>query len=274
MKKFKVALQLYSIREDMEKDMDAALKRVKEIGYDYVEFARYFGRTAQQVRVLLDKHGLECVSVHQKIDIFAEEGQAAIDFLKTIGAKFCSIPWYDKEKLKGSDEWENTVEIFSKLAGNLKDNDIQLVYHNHEFEFEKAEGKFLLDWIFEEVPGINPQVDTCWVHYAGYNPADYLLKYSGRVSIVHLKDFVCKNLAAGPVYALIDEKGNERTGSREDNGFEFRPVGYGIQNFPDILEAAEKAGADYVVVEQDQSPDRPAMESAKLSREYLKTLGI
>lgn len=277
MSRFKVGLQLYSIREEMEKDMDKALARVKEMGYDYVEFAGYFGKSAEEVRTLLDKHGLECISVHQTYDVFLEDEKASIDYLKTIGAKYCAVPWMGIEKHKGSDVFEQTVEEFNKVGKALKANGITTLYHNHDFEFNKFEGKYLLDWLYETIPAdiLETEIDTCWVHYAGLNPAEYLLKYSGRAPIVHLKDFVCKNLAQGPVYDLIDSDGNSNNaGSQEDNGFEFRPVGSGIQSFPDILDAAEKAGAEYVIVEQDQWYDGDALECAKTSRDYLKTLGI
>ncbi|MEE1013001.1 MAG: sugar phosphate isomerase/epimerase, partial [Clostridia bacterium] len=250
MKKFKIGLQLYSLREEMEKDMDATLKQVKEMGYDCVEFAGYFGHSAEEVRAMLDKYGLECVSVHQAPQLFAEEGQKAVDYLKTIGAKFAAVPWYKKELLAGTDEWENTVKLFESNGKLLKENGIQQLYHNHDFEFNKADDKFLLDWIYETIPAelMQPEIDTCWVHYAGQNPAEYLLKYSGRIDIVHLKDFDCTNLAAGPVYALIDKDGKEQKGSREDNGFMFRPVGSGRQDIPAIIDAAEKAGASILIV--------------------------
>lgn len=276
MKKFKIGLQLYSIREDMEKDMDSALRQVKEMGYDCVEFAGYFGHSAEEVKAILDKYGLECVSVHQAPQLFVDEGQKAVDYIKTLGVKYAAVPWYEKDKLAGSPEWDNTVKMFTEVAELLKKNGIKMMYHNHDFEFNKVDGKFILDWIYDTIPQdlIEPEVDTCWVHYAGYNPAEYLLKYSGRINIVHLKDFTCKNLGGGPVYALIDEDGNEKKGSKEDNGFEFRPVGHGIQDIPSIIEASEKAGASVLIVEQDQSNDRPPMEAAKMSREYLKSLGL
>ena len=279
MKKFKVALQLYSIREDMEKDMDAALKQVKEMGYDYVEFAGYFGKTAEEVKALLDKYGLECISVHQSYDVFLEDAKANTDYLKTIGAKFCAVPWMGVEKHAGSENWEQTVKDFNKVGKILKDAGIQLLYHNHDFEFNKFENKFLLDWLYETIDEdiLKTEIDCCWVRYAGYDPAEYVKKYTNRSPVVHLKDFECKNFDMGAVYALIDSDGNDggtdKPESREDAGFMFKPVGYGIQDIPAILKAAEEAGAEYVVVEQDQSPERPAMESAKMSREYLKSLG-
>lgn len=277
MKKFKIGLQLFSIRDEMEKDMDAALKQVKEMGYDCVEFAGYFGHTAEEVRAMLDKYGLECVSVHQTPQLFLEEGQKAVDYLKTIGAKYCAIPHYDVNKLAGTPEWEKTVDAFTQVGKLLSENGIQQLYHNHDFEFNKFEDKFLLDWIYETIPAeyLQPQVDTCWVHYAGYDPAEYLMKYAGRIKVVHLKDFVCTKLGSGPVYALIGKDGKEeKKASKEDNGFAFRPVGYGIQDMPAILDAAEKAGAEIVIVEQDSSDERPPMEAAKMSREYLSTLGL
>ena len=277
MKKFKVGLQLYSVRDEMEKDMDATLKAVKEMGYDYVEFAGYYGKTAEEVRAILDKYNLNCISVHQGYEVFLDEPQKNVDYLKTIGAKFCAIPWMGEEKHKGHEAFDKTVKEIAQVAALLKENGIQMMYHNHDFEFHKYEGKFLLDWLYETVPAdlLQPQIDTCWVHYAGYDPCEYITKYAGRIKVLHLKDFVCKNLAQGPVYALIDNTGKSQGGDdKADSGFEFRPVGQGIQDFPAILDAAEKAGIDYVIVEQDGWPTATSMESVKQSREYLKTLGL
>lgn len=276
MSKLKVGIQLYSVREEMEKDMDATLKAVKEMGYDYVEFAGYFGHSAEEVHSLLNKYGLECISVHQSYDVFLEDEKKNIDYLKTIGAKYCAVPWMGVEKHKGNDAYAQTLKDFEKVGKALKENGIQLLYHNHDFEFNKFEDKFLLDWLYEDVSEdiLKTEIDTCWVHYAGYNPSEYVRKYSGRAPLVHLKDFVCKNLAGGPVYALIDADGNEdKKASKEDSGFEFRPLGGGIQNFAEILKAAEDAGAEYVIYEQDGHPTASPLEDAKISREYLKSLG-
>lgn len=276
MSKLKVGIQLYSLRDDMEKDMDATLKAVADMGYDCVEFAGYFGKSAEEVKAMLDKYGLEAISVHQGYEVFLEDEKANIDYLKTLGVKFCAIPWMDVKKHKGNDVYPQTVAEITKVAKALKAAGIQMCYHNHDFEFEKYDDKFLLDWLYEDIPSdlLETEIDTCWVKYAGYDPCEYISKYAGRAHIVHLKDFTCNAFAGGPVYALIDDEGKEgKKASKEDNGFMFKPVGSGIQDFPSIIAAAEKAGAEYVIVEQDQSEERPAIEAAEMSRKYLKSIG-
>ena len=169
MKKLKVGLQLYSVRGDMEKDMEQTLKKVKEIGHDYVEFAGYFGKSAEEVRALLDKYQLECISVHQTYQVFLDNEKDNIDYLKTIGAKYCAVPWMGREKHAGHGQFEKTVEGFLQVGKALSASGIRLLYHNHEFEFEKYEGKYLLDWLYESVPAdiLETELDTCWVKYAG-----------------------------------------------------------------------------------------------------------
>ncbi len=277
MKKFHVGIQLYGVRNAMEADFEGTLKAVADMGYEYVEFAGYYGRSADEIKALLDKYGLKCLSVHQGLDFYDSNPDAAAEFLKSFGTKYSVIPWYGAEKLAGTDAWEESVARFRRVGEILKAHGMKLGYHNHDFEFEKHEGKYLHDYIFEALGDlIDPELDTCWVHYAGINPADKIREFSGRVEIVHLKDFVCKELGGGPAYDLIDNSGKGLgKKSREDNGFRFAPLGQGRQNFAEILEACEQAGTEIVIVEQDQTYDVPELEAAKISRDYLRdTFGL
>lgn len=278
MSELKLGVQLYSVRDQMEKDMYGTLKAVKEMGYDYVEFAGYFGKSAEEIKAMLDEIGLKVASAHQSYDLFLKEGQKAVDYVKTLGAKYVAIPWMATENQKGCANYDNIIADITKVGQLLKDNGIQLLYHNHDFEFKKFEGKFHLDWLYESVPAdlLQTEIDTCWVHYAGYDPSDYLAKYENRSPVVHLKDFTCKALGGGPAYALIDENGKEieDAPNKEDNEFKFAPCGQGRQDFVKILETAKKVGAEYVIVEQDQTYETPSLEAIKQSREYLKTLGL
>ena len=279
MKQFKVGIQLYGVRDTMAQDFEGTLQKIKDMGYEYVEFAGYYGRTGEEIKAILDKIGLKCISVHQGLDFFNENPEEKVAFLKAFGVKYVVVPWYDQKKLAGSEQWEETKALFNRIADLLKANGMWLGYHNHEFEFEKFEGKYLHDYIFEAVPAdrIQPELDTCWVHYAGINPVDKIKEFSGRVDLLHLKDFTCKELGSGPVYDLIGADGKPmKKPTREENAFEFRPLGQGRQNFAEILAAAEEAGVEVVIVEQDKTYNgMTELEAAKISRDYLRdTFGL
>lgn len=274
MKKFKIGLQLYSVRDDMEKDMDATLKAVSEMGYDCVEFAGYFGHSSKEVKAMLEKYGLEAISVHQTYEPFLEDGENMVKYIKDIGAKYSAIPWLGLEFHRGGEKYD--YDTIKKVAEFLAENDLCMLYHNHDFEFNMVDGKYLIDWIYEYIPEnlLKTEIDTCWVRYAGFDPCEYIEKYAGRAPIVHLKDFVCTKKPLGPVYALIDGEGKvDKTSNREETGFMFKSLGQGCQDFKSIIASAEKAGTEYLIVEMDQSPEMPALESVKISRDYLKSIG-
>lgn len=280
MKKFNVGLQLYSVRESMEKDFEGTLTAVSDMGYEYVEFAGYFGKSSDEIKEILDRLGLKCISVHQRLDFFNDDPIGKINYLKNFGVKYVVVPWHDKENLAGGKGWEETVKNFTKYAKLFAEHGMKLAYHNHDFEFEKFEGKYLHDYLFEAIDNdiFAPEFDTCWLRYAGLMPEDKIREYKGNVEIVHLKDFTCRAFGGGPVYDLIttDGKDGGKKPTREDNGFEFRPVGMGIQDFKTILEACEESETETVIVEQDKTVlGMTDLESAKVSREYLKnTFGI
>ena len=273
MKPFHVGIQLYSVRDNLAADFEGTLRAVKNMGYDYVEFAGYYGgKSGQELKSLLDEIGLKSVSVHQGIDTFLNEGQAAYDFCKAYGVKYIVIPWFDKNKLAGTPAWEETKAAFRKVAEGARANGMQVLYHNHDFEFEKVGDRYVYDIMFEELKGVvDPQPDTCRLNYGGVDPAKYIRKYGDRINVIHLKDFVCTKLAAGPVYALIDENGNAiDKGSQEDTGFRLVPLGQGRNDFAAILEACDDIDDDLVIVEQDNFTGMTPMEGMQTSRNYLK----
>ncbi len=274
MKNLKIGLQLYSVGVEMEKDMEGTLKAVKTMGYDCVEFAGYFGHTAEEVRSLCDAIGLEIVSVHQKYDVFFDAPEESVSYLKTLGVPYCAVPWIGREAWKN--DYDKIIADLKAVSALLKKNGIQLLYHNHEFEFlEKHGDDFVLDAMCRDLSAdeLIPELDVCWVHYAGQDPIAYIQKYA-HMPVLHLKDFDCDRLAAGPAYALIDEKGTAVGGnSRQDNGFRFCSIGYGRQDIPAIMKAAEETRVEYVIVEQDWDFDGGCIEAVRKSRAYLKSIG-
>lgn len=270
-----IGIQLYSVRDHLAEDFEGTLEKVAAIGYDAVEFAGdYGGKTAEEVRAICDRLGLKAISTHTNYSILKNDLDATIAYHKTLGAEYIAIPWAGKEDSAGGANFDNALADYEKIGKKLKENGIALLYHNHDFEFVDYKGTCGYDYMFEAVPAayLNPEMDVCWVRVAGNDPAAYIRKYAGRIKVLHLKDFVMgKNAQATDLYALIDDSGKDDAkieGSKED-GFDFRPIGYGQQNIPAIIEAAEEVGVEYYIVEQDRSSQCDSLESARLSYEYL-----
>lgn len=270
MKKFPIGLQLYSVREDMEKDYKETLKKIKDMGYDGVEFAGLYGCTPKQMKEELKNLGLIAVSAHVPFLDMLEDPEGVMGIYKEIGCPYIAIPYLTEEYRPGTQGFEKTIEGAKLLGETAKKLGMQLLYHNHDFEFVKIDGTYALDILYDTVPQdlLQTELDTCWVNVGGENPSDYVRKYAGRAPIVHLKDFAGEK--SDHMYELIGIKEEKK---EEEQKFEFRPVGYGKQDFKSVLEAAEDAGAKWVIVEQDQpSMGKTPLECAKMSIQYLRKI--
>lgn len=268
---FPIALQLYSVRTDMEADFEGTLKKVKELGYDGVEFAGLYGKSAAEVKKLCEEIGLNPISAHVPYGELLK-GEETFKAYAEIGCKYIVIPWINAEYLAGGEKNAEFIENVKKFGELANANGMKLCYHNHDFEFQKVDGEYKLDRLYSDVSAdlLLTQLDTCWVNVGGENPSDYIRKYNGRIEIIHLKDFVGGK--SENMYGLIGADGKEKA---EDTSkkFELRPVGSGVQNFPAILDACKEVGAKWVVVEQDEpSMGKTRLECAEMSINYLKSL--
>ncbi len=272
MKKFPVALQLYSVRDNMAEDFEGTLKKVKELGFDGVEFAGLFDKTPAEVKKLVNEIGLTPISAHVPFADMVNDTENVLSGYAEIGCKFVVVPYMTEEYRPGAEKFDELIEGIKKIGAKARELGMTLLYHNHDFEFVKIGDEYGLDVLYASVDAeiFKTELDTCWVNVGGENPAEYILKYSGRSPVVHLKDFVINGEQKGSLYKLIGIDDEEASDNSEE-GFAFRPVGYGCQDFKAILEASEKAGAEWVVVEQDEATmGKTPIESAEMSRNYLK----
>lgn len=275
--KLPVALQLYSVRDFAEKDLESTLTKVKDMGYDGVEFAGLYGHEPTQVKAMLDEIGLVPISAHVPLDDMLKDPDGVIGAYVDIGCQYIAVPYITEERRPGTDGFQETIKDIEKVAIAAKKLGIQMLYHNHDFEFVEVDGMYGLDIIFDSISEdlLKTQIDTCWVNVSGEDPADYVRKYTGRAPIVHLKDFVMsgKEKPEG-LYELIGMESDKKENVEEEN-FGFRPIGYGVQDFASILEASQEAGAKWLVVEQDEpSLGKTSLQCAGMSRDYLKEIGI
>ena len=270
---FPVAVQIYSVRDDAAKDFEGTLKKIKEMGYDGVEFAGLYDCSPEKVKKMCKDSGLVPISAHVPYyDMTADTNKVLSDYAE-IGCKYVAIPYLTPECRPGTEGFADMVKNAAEIGKVAKGLGMQLLYHNHDFEFEKIDGKYALDLLYETVPAdlLCTELDTCWVKVSGEDPAAYIRKYAGRSPVVHLKDFAGGK--SDNMYELIGiESDNKKADTQK---FEFRPVGSGCQDFPGILDACRDAETSWIVVEQDQSSmNLTPMESIDRSIKYLKTINI
>ena len=273
---FPIALQLYSVREDMEKDFEGTLAKVAALGYDGVEFAGLFGRDPKDAAKLCEELGLCPVSVHVPYQELIADPAGVVGSYAQLGAKYIVIPYLTEDLRPGTEGFEGVIKGAAVIGAECEKAGLVLLYHNHDFEFVKIGGKYALDVLYDSIPAdlLKTEIDTCWANVGGVDPSEYILKYSGRSPVVHLKDFVMPGKKPAKMYALI---GIDDTASQSSAGeaFEFRPVGYGAQDVEKILKASREAGAEWLIVEQDMpSMGKTPMECASMSIEYLRKVNV
>ncbi len=270
----KVGIQLYTLREYAEKDYVGMLEGVKRLGYDAVEFAGYGGLAAGELKRICAELGLDPVSTHFGLENFDNSIEDSVNYHKELGVKYVGIPWMAADRGPGGENYATTKPLIEKAAAALKEAGIQMLYHNHDFEFTALEdGTLAIDRLYADIPALLPEFDTCWVKYAGYDPIKYINDYAGKTPVIHLKDFVGKKTDK-PDYALIDKDGKaSQVEEKEVKTFAFRPVGQGIQDIPGIVRAGIASGCGIFIVEQDDCYG-DAWGAAEQSLKYLRSIGL
>lgn len=249
MQKLGIALQLYTLRDVMAEDFIGTLKKVAEIGYEGVEFAGYGGLSPQELREVLEKTGLQSVGSHVSLEMLRDSLDQVIEMNKAIGTKYVVCP-YLGDDCRNTGWMDEVAEILTRSGEELAKHGIGFGYHNHSFEFEiKVGDELMFDALFLSTPAdlVKVEMDVCWVYNAGYDPVEYINKYTGRLPLIHLKDL--RKQADGSPLTV--------------------EVGRGEVNQKAVIEAAEKAGAEWLVVEQDVCQN-PPLESAAISYQWLQ----
>jgi sugar phosphate isomerase/epimerase len=184
--KIPVGLQLYSLRDQCKTDLPGMLKAVGKIGYKGVEFAGYHGRTAKDLRQMLDDNGLVTCGTHTPYEsILADKLEETMDFNATIGNKFLIVPWMEG---KTAEEWQEKAKLFNEVADKVKGRGMFVGYHAHAHDFHKFGDESAWDIFFGKTkPSVVMQLDTSNCREGGADPVAVLKKYPGRALTIHVK---------------------------------------------------------------------------------------
>jgi sugar phosphate isomerase/epimerase len=249
-KKIPVGLQLYSVRSECEKDLPETIAEVGKIGYKAVEFAGYYGRSAKELRALLDKAGLGCCGTHIGLpDLEGANLAKTVEFNKILGNKFLIVAWIDDKKISTKKGCLEIAKSFDDIAAKVKAEGMRVGYHNHSSEFRPVEGgPTAWDLIFGSTkPEVVMQVDLGNAIGGGADPIAILRKYPGRAATVHLKEASKKNPKA--------------------------LVGDGDVKWGEVFDVCEKAGGTEWYIVEYESDLYPPVESVRRCFENLKKMG-
>jgi sugar phosphate isomerase/epimerase len=191
-KKIPVGLQLYSVRNEAQKDLAGVIEQVAAMGYEGVEFAGYYGWTAEKIRKLLDQHNLKCCGTHAGINtVLGDELPKTIEFNKIIGNKYLIVPGIGGNmKPDSKNSWVLFAKLMTEVAARAGEHGMRAGYHNHAWEFEPLNGE--IPWeVFAAISSkdVVLQVDIGHVVRAGADPAQHMTRYPGRLTTVHIKEF-------------------------------------------------------------------------------------
>ncbi|MCU6795678.1 MULTISPECIES: sugar phosphate isomerase/epimerase family protein [Paenibacillus] len=250
MRRMGVGLQLYTLRDAMAEDFRGTLRRVAELGYEGVEFAGYGGLEAEELRDLLQELNLKAIGAHVSLVNTRAHIQKEIAYLKTIGAEYYIIPHIVAEDRQSPQAWQTLFEFFEHAGQIVREAGLKFAYHNHAFEFEMKIGdEFVFDAMYTATTPENVlvEMDVCWVQFAGQDPLQYIKSYTGRLPLLHLKDF-------------------KRGPEAQMDTVELSKGEVDLQN---VIQAASDAGVEWLIVEQDRCAN-PPIESVATSLQWVK----
>ncbi|WP_312076220.1 sugar phosphate isomerase/epimerase [Chryseobacterium sp.] len=251
-----LAIQLYTVRHSIQKNLELTFEQLAKLGFTGFEIygynGKFFRKTANEFKAILDNNGLKVISSHHRTGMTdSEDGtllknwEKTLDDLNFIGAKY-AVCSYLPEAERTFESYEKLPEILENAGRISIQNGIQLAYHNHDFEFLKMDGEnTFYDFILKNTSSdlVKMELDLYWISKADLDPLIYFEKHPGRFPLWHVKDM--------------------KSGTKE-----FSEIGNGTIDFKRIFRAKEKAGLKHWFVEQDSS-DKDIFESVLMSRNYI-----
>ena len=255
----RIGVQLYSVRDRMEKDFAGTLEGVAKIGFKEVEFAGYFNHSPTDVRSLIDRLGLRAPSSHVAFDEISKDIPGQVKSAKIIGLEYLTVPALF-QPLMGKvapDFWTKTAAEFNRVGKALREEGLGFAYHNHSFEFEKLpDGRTGYEVLLAETDPANVsfELDLLWATVAGQDPVAMFAKNPGRFVMWHVKDV--KGLDAARA-AITSGEGTAIQRLQKVAG-SLAAVGTGSMDFRRIFAAAGSAGMRHFFVENDSAPTTPS----------------
>lgn len=259
-KKRKIGIQLYTLRNEIEKDPKGVLKKVAALGFEEVENfgynGKFFGMEPSEYKALLSELNLTAPSGHYLYGNFGNKQipgtilhgwDKAIEDAVAIGQQYMVVAYLMPDERTSINDYKKIAADLNIAGKKCKDAGIQLCYHNHDFEFQEIDGQLPFDILTKETDAslVKFELDLYWVSKAGKDPIALFNQLKGRVALWHVKDM-------------------DKTPKKN-----FTEVGNGVIDFATIFQNAKLSGMKHFFVEQDECPGSPFI-SVEKSITYIK----
>jgi sugar phosphate isomerase/epimerase len=258
------------------------LRRVSDIGYHAIEISQVAmtPENVAEMRRAQDELGMRIASLSAMLtappgggfESLRDDYDKIVSDCRTLGTSILRIGMLPFDAMGSLDRVVDFAEQANEYARRLADAGIDLYYHNHHIEFAKFNGRYMLDVIADAAPAVGLELDVHWIHRGGANPVSVLAQHAGRVRLVHLKDYRIGELPMSALDSLT--QGDAAAFMAAFVGVvQFAEVGEGNLDWPSIIEQSLASGAEYLLVEQDDTYGRDPFESLRISRDNLVALG-
>jgi sugar phosphate isomerase/epimerase len=234
-----LGIQLYSLRERMEKDVPGTLALVRDWGLTEVETAGFYGRTAAQFAEELKRHGLAAKSMHAGYELLRDKMPQVVSDAKALGATYVTVAWIPHKDTFTQEDAERAAKHFTEWGAALKNDGLGFMYHLHGYEFAPGPKGTRLDTILRNTPAdaVHFQMDVFWVVRGGGDPAALLKQHKGRFASLHLKD-MAKGTKTGDFTGQAPHSLNV-------------PMGTGMIDYGAVLRAARASGTTLYYIEDE-----------------------
>lgn len=250
-----IGLQMYTVRDEAERDLAGVLRRISGIGYQQVElYWNLYSHPARKLRKMLQDHGLRAPSGH--LDYQGFEGK--LSYARDLGLNYVVCPMLPTNMWNSLDGYRRAADQFNQWGLKARQIGMRLAFHNHNYEFKRFGETTGFDTLVAHTDPnlVSFEIDCYWVTEAGYDPVELLNRLGNRVRMIHIKD---RKPGFPPSHEL------------SPSAEHFTEVGTGTIDWKAVLAAAQKAGVEHYFVEQD-STERDPLQSIAISYRNLRSL--
>ena len=276
-----IGVQMMMLRNKVEElGIKETFRKVKEIGFSTVELSQIpmTPENVEAIRESLEELDMKVCATSAsikammpgiKMENLRDNFDKIVADTKALGCKYIRIGMISFDCLGSKDKIVEYTKELNEMGRRLKEEGLDLYYHNHHVEFSKYDGKYLLDIMAEESDPeyLGFELDVHWLQRAGVNPLEWIKKLEGRTKIIHIKDY--------RIAQTLDLSGGREGIMRSMSDMvQFAEIGEGNLDMKAIIDLAGETGVEHIFIEQDDTYGRDPFESLEISARNLRSLGF